>query len=273
MLASVVQYRILMVIGVVMMFLASAVAQDTIRYDKINTIDQSIQSFTTDAFKNIYLVNDQDEILKYNEVGELLFRYGVRANGPIHSIDVTNPFKPVVHYKETNLLVVLDRSLSEISRTDLLDLNILSVSALCSSTNDEVWLFDQVNQQLLRVNHQLDISVQGERLKETVKDELEPTFMMEHQNAVYVSDSLLGVYVFDAFGNHYKTIPIKGIASFQIINDQLLYFRSDQLNIWNLTYLSESFQPIPQDVQAKDVRIHHGRLYLLDSKQLHLYSF
>ena len=251
----------------------SLMAQDSLNYSLIKTIDKPITKFTTDPFKNIYTIDKDNEIVKYNANGDLLYRFGVRENGPIHSIDATNPFKVLVFYAETNQLVVLDNNLSEVSNTDLFDLSLLSVLALCSAQNDAVWFFDNFNQKLMRINNQLEISQEGENLNETFEIDLNPNFMLEYENHVYVNDSTQGIFIFDTYGNFEKSFPILGISDFQIINNQLIYFLNRDLNIKNLTLLTESKQPLPTGFSGSAARIHSERMYLLEAEQLHLYAF
>lgn len=243
------------------------------QFKHYKTIDEPIRFFTTDPFKNIYAINDKEELLKFDEQGTLLFRFGIRELGPIQIVDASNPFKVIVFYEETNQLVVLDNNLSEISRTDLFDLNILSVSAISNSSNDEIWFFDRFNQQLIRLNNQLEISYKGEQLNETFDQQIEPHFMLEKQDAVYLNDSTQGIFVFDLFGNYQKTIRIKGLASFQVVNNLLVYLKDGQLKSRHLKLLSNTYQMLPADRTPSSVRIHDQRLYVLDSKRLHLYSF
>ena len=260
-------------LSVVVTMTAALQIHAQVEYEAIGQIKASIQSFTTDPFRNIYVINEDDEVIKYNDRGDLLYRFGIRENGPIHKIDASNPFKIIVFYEETNQMVVLDNTLSEISRTDLFDLDLLSVSALCSSSNDEIWFFDRFNQRLVRINNQFEVSKQGENLNETFENDLEPNFMLEYEDALYVNDSTQGIFIFDAFGNFQKRLNIQGLASFQITNDQLIYFSDGRLKIHHLKLLSDTFQSTPTDIQADDIRVHDERLYVLDTERLHLYSF
>ena len=245
-----------------------------ISYNKITSISEPLKDFTSDAFKNIYAVNTKNELVKYDMNGKELLRYSIREYGTIQIVDASNPFKIIVFYDETNQLVILDNYLSEISNTDLFDLNLISIASICSSTNDELWIFDRFNQQLLRLNNQFNISQQGEKLNESFHYELVPNFMMEYEESVYLNDSSQGIFIFDLFGNFQKSFLIKGLISFQIFNDQLIYLENEQLNILQLELLNSTVQTLPLlNTKPTALRIHGERLYILEGEQLHLYAF
>ena len=112
------------------------------QFDHYQTVDEPIRFFTTDPFRNIYAINDKEELLKFDEQGNLLFQYGTRELGPIQIVDASTPFKVIVFYEETNQLVVLDNNLSEISRMDLFVCSLQRIlpPAVSTSINYHTWL-------------------------------------------------------------------------------------------------------------------------------------
>ena len=104
------------IITICLLFLSmQTFAADTTLSLQINkTISGSYSNFYTDNLQNIYLVSlPTNGIKKLSSNGDsvAVFNNTVRY-GKIYSIDVTNPLKVLVYYKDFSMLVVLDRFLA-----------------------------------------------------------------------------------------------------------------------------------------------------------------
>jgi len=76
--------------------------------------------FTVDNLNYIYLFNSSGQLKKLKPNGDSLAVYNdIRRFGKVHSIDVSNPLKVLLYFKDFGTVVVLDRQLG---RRDILDL-------------------------------------------------------------------------------------------------------------------------------------------------------
>jgi hypothetical protein len=69
-------------------------------------------AFTTDNLQNIYLYHG-NSIRKYSPQGQLLYNYSDKSYGAITSVDVNDPLKMLVFYKDFPEIVLLDNTLSQ----------------------------------------------------------------------------------------------------------------------------------------------------------------
>src|SRR5919112_2019992 len=98
----------------------SAQIDSTLKISLVKTLSGNITDFTTDNLGNIYIINAASHLKKFNDKGDSVSSINdVRRYGKISSIDVTNPLKILVYYKEFARLVVLDRLLNVRSTIDL----------------------------------------------------------------------------------------------------------------------------------------------------------
>lgn len=72
--------------------------------------------------------------------------------GTIHSADLINPLKILLFYKEFNSVILLDNQLSEITRINLSDFNIVAQSCSMASQN-RLWIYDSLTNNLLLLDY------------------------------------------------------------------------------------------------------------------------
>src|SRR6267142_1538777 len=90
------------------------------------TIGPDIVDFNVDNLGNIYVLNKDNRLKKLSSQGDSLAVFNdVRRYGQIASIDVSNPLKILVYYREFTTIIELDRFLNIINTIDLRKLNIL----------------------------------------------------------------------------------------------------------------------------------------------------
>ena len=89
--------------------------------------------FTTDNLQNIYAVTDDFKVVKYDSSGQLLHTYSNKSLGQPTSLDVSNPMKLMLYYKDFSTIVWLDNTLSEITETNLATIGIIQSPVACLS--------------------------------------------------------------------------------------------------------------------------------------------
>src|SRR5438552_190098 len=67
--------------------------------------------FTADNLGNFYTVRE-DELIKYLPNGKMFARYSNLKLGSISAIDVTNPLKILLYYRDFQQIIFLDNQLS-----------------------------------------------------------------------------------------------------------------------------------------------------------------
>src|SRR5215213_7377947 len=104
-------------------------AQADTAFRLVKTFPGEIADAAIDNLDNVYILTSTDQLKKYNASGDSLAVYNnVRKYGKVYSIDVANPLKVLLYYKDFSSIVVLDRLLAVRSTIDLRSKNILQVS-------------------------------------------------------------------------------------------------------------------------------------------------
>jgi hypothetical protein len=222
--------------------------------------------FTTDHIGFFYVYNNKN-IYKYTDNGKLLFTYSNNQLGDIEKVDVTNPLKIIVYYKDFLKLVILDNTLS--ISGDVIDLNTFNfnnIVEISRSYNNGYWLFDIVNQELFRKNEYFETTNSSGNLSLTLNKEVIPVEIIEYNNKVYLNDTTMGILVFNQYGNYIKTIPIKGVQNFQV-KDQYMIYTTNQNNAYVYYFMEMEHVPLNFDLypKIKKIRIENELMYILTS--------
>jgi ligand-binding sensor domain-containing protein len=103
-----------------------------------------------------------------------------------------------------------------------------------------------------------------------LSETIQPNFLVEQNNRVFLNDSVRGILVFDIYGAYYKTIPIKGLSQFQVSADQIIYFQDKSIRTYNFKNLTEEVIQV-SDPSAISIRVEKERLYILTDKGVDIY--
>jgi len=234
------------------------------------TIPQSGTILTSDDLGNIYIVQ-QEKLLKYDLSGNLLKTFDDKSYGDIASIDVTDPLKILVFYKDFSKIVFLDNTLSpKGDPISLADKGFSQTLLACTSTQNAFWTFDQESFQLYRFDINISVSNKSESFLQE-SDAMKPVFMKEYNNFIYLSDTLNGVMVFDRYGTFSKTYILKPLPCFQLIGENLLYIKDQTLHQFNLKSLEENKIILPV-ADAISANVRQSKLIILTKLGFSIYT-
>ncbi len=240
-------------------------------YSLVFQLQQEVDYFTTDKQGNIYTVKG-DELIKYDKTGKLRYRYSNKQFGKIDYVDASNMLKLLVFYKGFLTVVYLDNTLSENGKYIALDeINRQQSQLVCTSHNNNIWLYDQQNMELVRLNDNLETVQQTGNLNQLLNLNIQPTELLEYNNKVYLNSPNTGVLVFDIYGTYYKTIPIQGVRHFQALGEMVYCVTQEKVTAYNLqtSEISEVSMPLQE---YENVRIEKNHLVVQSKDGLGVYS-
>ena len=174
----------------------------------------------------VYLIDDHD-LLKKNQKGEDQFVYSRLDLGIPAQLDLSDPLRPLLLYPETGALVVLDNTLSEQRMVRLWDVNLGLPLWVASGIDEHVWVYDGLNQEVIRLNEKFVRQVSTGYLPSITGSTIDFLGMAERHEQLFIADRNYGVWVFDRFGTLVKRIPMKGISKFSSHADGM-YILADQ---------------------------------------------
>jgi hypothetical protein len=243
-------------------------------FNLINEIEISGKYLKIDNLGNTYVVNDKNELRKFNIKGEPLQFYNAVRYGKIGSVDVSNPLKPLVYFPSYNTIRVLDVTLSDKGKIALMDMGFDRVNAMCLSLDNHIWIYDEITFRLKKINDRLEIIQQSENLSTLLQMPVRPDFIMEKDNLLLLNDPNIGILVFDIYTTYSKTIPIKDLKEFQKLKEVIYYFKEGKLQSFHTKTLQFNTIPLPEtEDEIIDVKIENNLLGILTKSKLLLYGF
>jgi len=214
-----------------------------------------------DNLDNVYLLDDFT-IKKYDSKGQLMFIYSDNYLGKISSLSIGEGLKVLVYYKNNAQLVVLDNTLSQLSPPVVLNFyNLGTTTLVCSSIQNRFWFYDPLQGAIIRTSNTFTQVFNSGNLDQLLNYEIEPNFMTEWGNTLYLNDPKEGILVFDIFGTYQKTIPLKGLIDFQVSEKGIFFMENDLFYFYD--FLSFQIQEVKLPASnSKKVLISNKLLFL-----------
>jgi len=231
--------------------------------------------FTVDNLNYIYLFNPSGQLKKLKPNGDSLAVFNdVRRYGKVHSIDVSNPLKVLLYFKDFGTVLVLDRQLGRRDILDLRRLGLFQVKAISLAYDNGFWVFDEQEGKLKHLNESGDVIDQFTDFRILFDPMPSPQFLADQNKSLYLYDSTKGIYIFDYYGAFKKKISYTGWKDFTVINN-LLFGRSDnQLFRYDPATLQlQEYAVAANMANAIKILITPDNLYVLHSDRLEIYSY
>lgn len=242
------------------------------RYVLLDSFPVKANSITVDNFSNFYAVGD-NQILKFDRDGKFLVRFEEVKNGKIGSVDVSNPFKLLVYYPDFMNAIVLDKFLTYLLSYSFFDQGYQSVTAVGSSADGYLWFYDATDYTLKKIDATGNVQLKSQPVNQLTDKIITPNFIVEKNGQVFVNDPTVGILVFDNFGAYYKTIPIKGLQKFHILQEQIIYYQDDKLRSYNPVTFDARMISLPDTIGVMQAVIEKNRIAILKADRIDFYRY
>ncbi len=239
------------------------------------TIAGNFTDFTVDNLGNLYLVNQTGQVKKLNAAGDSLAVFNnVRQYGKIYLMDVTNPLKLLLYFKDFGTILVLDRFLNTRAAVDLRRLQLFQVRAIGQSYDNNIWVFDELESKLKRIGEDGRVLDQSTDFRLLFDSTPSPQFIVDQNRQLYLYDSLKGVYLFDYYGAFKNRIQLTGWSEFTVISNVLYGRDAGTLYKYEPGTLNLQQYMIPTAMRnARKIKITRDNLYLLREDRLEVYTY
>lgn len=240
----------------------------------IKSIPIEANILQVDEIGNAYVVRKDNGFVKFNEKGDSIANYISIANGNIAFVDVTNPLRVMLYYPKFAKLVLLDRMLAPKNELNLRKLNQLNSNVIATSAEGFLWVYDQFNATLNKLDMQLNTMIQGNDLRQQLSELPRPEYLVERDRRVYMADTAQGILVFDQYGSYINSLSIFGVKKLQIVGNQIIYRLADTLFSYDMQRIEKEELLIPQlpEKSIIDAALNRNVLYVLYQDRLVLYS-
>jgi hypothetical protein len=240
----------------------------------IKTIKGDFTYFNVDNLDNIYLLTKNNQLKKLNEYGDSVAVFNdVKRYGNPDYIDVTNPLKTLLYYKNYSTVVVLDRLLAPRNSINLRKQNIFYVNNITLSYDNFMWIFDEEEFRLKKIDEEgkaLQSSTDWRMLFDTVPA---PVKMIDRDNYVYLYDPAKGFYIFDYYGGFKNRLAFLNWTNVEVNGKNVYGFADNKLYSYVLKSLQLKEYKLPAFFgDYLSIKVMNNKIYLLKGNRIDIYE-
>jgi hypothetical protein len=241
---------------------AHAQKDSTIYYSK--TFPGNFTYFTVDNLDNVYLLSNTNQLKKVSPNGDSAVFNDVRKYGKLFSIDATNPLKLLLFYKNFSTIVVLDRYLNVRNTINLRKQGIVRVTAIAASYDNNVWVFDEGDGKLKKINDNTDIMTETVDFRNLFDTIPSPSQIVDRDKFVYLYDINQGFYSFDYYGALKSRTPLINWSNTDVFANTLFGFSATSLYQYKEGSLNLKEYKLPLAFNnAIQIKVSNNKLYVL----------
>lgn len=243
-------------------------------YKMIASIAGDVVNFTVDNLDNVYVINSMDQLKKYNSNGDSVAVFNnIKNFGKVSMMDVSNPLKVLLYYKDFSTIVILDRLLAVRTTIDLRQQNIFQVNAIAQSYDNNIWIYDEDDSKLKKIDETGKVLIETPDFRLLFDQAPHIKNIYDQDGFVYLYDPLQNIFVFDYYGSLRNKILISGWQDFKVAGKFIYGINSDTIHRYeiNTFRVDEEKLPGPLDNSIK-VNFTSSRLYALKKDLLEIYS-
>jgi hypothetical protein len=246
----------------------SIIAQPFTLLHTIESID--CQYFTTDALYNIYVVTNDNELIRYDTLGNITGRFSDKKSGHLKTLEVGNPFQILLYYDDFQQITHLDKQLTVLGKYRLYDAGVQQLAALTVSDRYDFWLYDAGDATLKK--WQIGVSETTSH-HQTLLLRTPPTWMCVQENILYLKTPI-GIQTYDIFGQFIADWEVKVGENCQIFENNLYFIEAIFFIKYNSTIRVKKSVPLPEKAQgATAFRIEKNKLFVLNKNHIQIYGY
>ena len=236
----------------------------------LKTIPIEARLVSTDPVGNIYLVKENNTLLRLNDKGDSIGVFNEIKKGKISHIDASNPLRILLFFSDYNQLVVLNNMLTRKNVYQLNSIGLNNVSCIANSADGNIWLYEPVSGTLMKIDDVPSIRFTT-TLKNIIEENIDPVFMVEQDRSLFMVDSIQGIKKFDQFGFYQSGFPFL-TNEVQYINRYLVYYKHPLLYSYNTQTFNEATLKLPNQEDILQVRTERKNVYILRKESLDIYQ-
>lgn len=224
-----------------------------------------IVDFTVDNLDNVYILNSRNQVKKFNSNGDSVAVYNdVKKYGQASLIDVSNPLKVLLYYKDFATVVMLDRFLNVVNSVDLRKQGILQAKAIGQSYDNKIWVYDELEAKLKKIDENGKLLQETPDFRLLLGQSVSPVKILDENKYVYLYDPVKGAYVFDYFGGLKNGILIQQWQNFKVTGKYIFGSKTDSLYRYEIsTFLVDEWR-MPEMIRgSKAFNFSSSRIYAL----------
>jgi hypothetical protein len=221
-----------------------------------------VNQVSVDRLGNFFLILKNGLIKKYDPQGKLI---AILKNRKYTLVEPW--YHPVIfaYDKQKQTYATYGRHFENGKTTPIERFWAIEPTLVCPSNDNKLWLFDQADSSLKKVNPN-----SGEVLIEfnidTTQFAIKPdfTYLREYQNMIFLLDKNSGISIFNNIGKQINKINKKEILNFNFFGEELYYLDTDSIKLFDL--YTEEIRDLKIEGENKFALVTDERIILITKK-------
>jgi hypothetical protein len=220
------------------------------------------RTFKVDKAQNIYIITNDNRILKYDREGKFQDAFSYNAYGTIASLDVRNPAQPIVYYTDVQAVVVLNAQMDAVKTHFLGKLGLLYGEMIAMGDDGFLYVYESRPQQVVKMGFE------GTDLKRVAATKplnfsgFTPKHLQVNSGILYFNVPEKGIMTFDQKGELLKIYGLTQVAHFTIEKGRFIFSKDNFLQEFDLNTAVSRPLSMPREVVGKVLTfMENGRLY------------
>jgi len=255
-------------------YMPNAKAQDDSLFRFLKKIEYPISSFTVDNLGELYVINTDNQLKKFNEKGDSIGVFNqVTKYGKLSYVEAQNPWKAILFYENFSTIVLLDKYLNVLGSINLRNQNIFRVKAVTASYDNNIWLYDEQDNKLKKIDDNGNLISESVDFRLLFDSVPSPQKIIDHDGFVYLYDPQKGIYVFDYYGSFKNKLTFLHWTDFSVIGKTIYGFDKENLYKYTPPLPDIAKYKLPVALQNNNsIKLANHKMYILKNQQLEIYS-
>lgn len=256
----------------ILLKLSFSPAEASLEYNTSSPIPGKVQELYLDQFGNQYL-HFGEEIRKRDADGKFIASYSDPIQGNISGLDLLNPMNPLIYYRNSNLLRVLDNRLNTF-REHNLSFYFQDPATISAAAENRIWIYDQNTDQMMLFSLlENRILNRSPILSQIINDQKSSllSFQSGFDRLLVHMQTEVGeqILIFDGQGAFLKKLSLQNpLKSYSYFNHRLaLQYQNSLLEFIEIDQGTRSIIINPQ-TEAHKVIYYHPKVYFHAANKL-----
>jgi hypothetical protein len=194
--------------------------------------------------------------------------FNATGRGPVSSVDMFDPLKPLIYFQRQQRLVTLDNTLSLQSEIDMLTVGFENTALVCRSFSNHFWVYDENLNELIRTDHRFSPVARTGNLSLFFSD-ITIGRIREKVNTLYVLSPGRGIMLFDLFARHIRTFEAPDVIAFDVWQNELFLLSAGGiLSVLDMQSLESKELLMPTGLEPIDLAVLKTSVALADEGKL-----
>ena len=221
----------------------------------------------------LYFASSDGVIEKYDNKGQLQYHFSPQRKATPSLLEAWQGLRVFVYYQGFQEYLFLNRFLANSERYSLNRFNVAQINGIATlSADNNLWLLNTSNLTLSKI----DVN-SGELLLENIlslsleNKKLNPSFIREYQNLLFISDSKGYILVFDNLGNFVEEINAANNGFFSFSKNWLISSSPEQIVLTDI-YSKKTKEISYANLPYQFVFMENDLLFAISGKRVDILS-